>query len=42
MAPGIAKRACSMWRLEGRPSGRDLKHWLRAQTEHENQLVVRP
>ena len=31
----IAKRAYTMWELEGRPTGRDLEHWLRAETELE-------
>ena len=39
----IAKRAYAIWELEGRPAGRALEHWLRAQTERESvQLVVRP
>ena len=29
----IAKRAYSIWELEGRPSGRDLDLWLRAEAE---------
>ena len=29
----IAKRAYSIWEIEGRPSGRDLDHWLRAEAE---------
>jgi hypothetical protein len=31
----IAKRAFTMWELEGRPTGRDLEHWLRAEAELE-------
>lgn len=31
----IAKRAYSIWEMEGRPSGRDLEHWLRAEAEVE-------
>ncbi|HEV3177804.1 MAG TPA: DUF2934 domain-containing protein [Stellaceae bacterium] len=29
----IAKRAYAIWEVEGRPSGRDLDHWLRAEAE---------
>ena len=29
----IAKRAYSLWEIEGRPSGRELDHWLRAEAE---------
>jgi hypothetical protein len=31
----IAKRAYSLWELEGRPTGRDIEHWLRAEAELE-------
>jgi hypothetical protein len=31
----IAKRAHAFWELEGRPSGRDLDHWLRAEAEFD-------
>ncbi|MGA8653483.1 MAG: DUF2934 domain-containing protein [Xanthobacteraceae bacterium] len=31
----IAKRAHAIWELEGRPSGRDLDHWLRAEAEFD-------
>ena len=31
----IAKRAYTMWELEGRPPGGDLEHWLRAEGELE-------
>lgn len=31
----IAKRAYRIWEGEGRPSGRDLDHWLRAEAEVE-------
>jgi hypothetical protein len=31
----IAKRAYTMWELEGRPTGRDLEHWRRAEAELE-------
>ena len=29
----IAKRAYTMWELEGRPTGKDLEHWLSAEAE---------
>jgi hypothetical protein len=29
----ISQRAHSFWELEGRPNGRDLDHWLRAEAE---------
>ena len=29
----IAKRAYAIWEIEGRPTGRELDHWLRAQAE---------
>ena len=29
----IAKRAYCLWEVEGRPSGRELEHWLRAEAE---------
>ena len=29
----IAKRAYAIWESEGRPSGRDFEHWLRAEAE---------
>jgi hypothetical protein len=29
----IAKRAYAIWELEGQPNGRDLDHWLRAESE---------
>ncbi|HUH84509.1 MAG TPA: DUF2934 domain-containing protein [Stellaceae bacterium] len=31
----IAMRAYSIWEVEGRPNGRDLDHWLRAEAEVE-------
>ncbi len=31
----IAKRAYAIWELEGRPTGRDIEHWLRAETDCE-------
>lgn len=29
----IARRAYSLWEVEGRPIGRELDHWLRAEAE---------
>lgn len=29
----IAKRAYTLWEIEGRPAGRALDHWLRAEAE---------
>jgi hypothetical protein len=29
----IRERAHSIWEEEGRPEGRDVEHWLRAETE---------
>jgi len=29
----IARRAYRIWEGEGRPSGKDLEHWLRAEAE---------
>ena len=29
----IARRAYTIWEIEGRPTGRELDHWLRAQAE---------
>ncbi len=37
----IAKRAYSIWEIEGRPSGKDLDHWLRAEAEVQAE-VTRP
>jgi Protein of unknown function (DUF2934) len=31
----ISKRAHCFWELEGRPNGRDLCHWLRAEAEFD-------
>ena len=30
----IRQRAHAIWDAEGRPSGRELEHWLRARSEH--------
>ncbi len=29
----IAKRAYAIWEVEGRPNGRQIEHWLRAEAE---------
>lgn len=29
----IAKRAYAIWEREGRPKGREVEHWLRAEAE---------
>ena len=29
----ISQRAYEIWEAEGRPEGRDLEHWLQAETE---------
>jgi hypothetical protein len=31
----IATRAYTMWELEGRPTGKEIEHWLRAEAEFE-------
>ena len=36
----IAKRAYTLWELEGRPTGKDLEHWLRAEAEFAATLPV--
>lgn len=38
----IAKRAYALWEWEGRPTGRDLDHWLRAEAELEAAWRVEP
>ena len=32
-AEAIRQRAYALWELEGRPDGKDLEHWLRAEAE---------
>ena len=34
----IAKRAYELWEAEGRPVGRDMIHWLRAEAEVSGML----
>jgi hypothetical protein len=38
----IAERAYSIWEGEGRPSGRDLDHWLRAEAEVQAERAEKP
>jgi hypothetical protein len=38
----IAHRAYRIWEGEGRPSGRDLDHWLRAEAEVKAQHTKAP
>jgi hypothetical protein len=33
----IARRAYAIWEIEGRPTGRELDHWLRAESEVQAQ-----
>ncbi len=35
----IAKRAYTIWEIEGRPSGRALDHWLRAEAEVQAEVT---
>jgi hypothetical protein len=32
----IAQRAYAIWEQEGRPQGKELEHWLRAEAESKN------
>jgi hypothetical protein len=38
----IAKRAYAIWEKEGRPDGRAIEHWLRAEVELGAQKPVKP
>jgi hypothetical protein len=45
----IAKRAREIWEKEGRPEGRDMEHWLQAETDlhrqqgrHDRSLAEQP
>jgi hypothetical protein len=40
-ASEIAERAYRIWEREGRPDGRDLDHWLRAEREVIEAAVAR-
>ncbi|HLJ20034.1 MAG TPA: DUF2934 domain-containing protein [Stellaceae bacterium] len=38
----IARRAYNIWEDEGRPSGRELDHWLRAEAEVKAERTESP
>jgi Protein of unknown function (DUF2934) len=38
----IARRAYSLWEVEGRPIGRELDHWLRAEAEVQGARAESP
>ena len=38
----IARRAYSIWEVEGRPSGREIDHWLRAEAEVQSAHAASP
>jgi hypothetical protein len=38
----IAERAYRIWEGEGRPGGRDLDHWLRAEAEVHAEAAEKP
>jgi hypothetical protein len=38
----IARRAYSLWEQEGRPTGKDLDHWLRAEADIAASWRVQP
>ena len=42
--PTVAERAYQIWEDEGKPSGRDIDHWLKAEAEldPESALAMRP
>lgn len=40
LAEQIRKRAYEIWEGEGRPHGRDMQHWFRAETEFRPCLRV--
>lgn len=37
----IRERSYQIWLSEGRPDGKAVEHWLRAETELENELPAR-
>jgi hypothetical protein len=41
MRTEIAKRAYAIWESEGRLNGRDLEHWLRAESEVGSKSTTR-
>lgn len=36
----VARRAYQLWEREGRPQGRDVQHWLEAESEIARELAV--
>lgn len=38
----IEQRARDLFELAGRPTGRDLDHWLQAEAEHLEHLLMNP
>jgi len=38
----IAKRAYALWEREDRPAGKDIEHWLRAETAFETTQRAQP
>lgn len=40
VAVQIRKRAYEIWEGEGRPHGRDMQHWIQAETEFRPRLRV--
>lgn len=38
----IRQRAYNRWEREGRPSGRDIEHWLDAEREEDQGISNRP
>ena len=39
--PDIAKRAYELWEQSGRPAGKDLEHWLKAEAESQAKKAAR-
>jgi len=37
--PMIAERAYHIWEMEGRPDGKDIDHWLRAERELASEMA---
>jgi hypothetical protein len=35
----IAERAYHIWEMEGRPDGKDIDHWLRAERELASEMA---
>jgi hypothetical protein len=36
----VARRAYQIWEREGRPQGRDIQHWLEAESEIARDLAI--